>query len=169
METPSQDLKKQKQREYHRQWAAKNRERCNAAQARFRERHGERLIVERQEKWKAQWAAMTPEQKDEFRRVQAQKTRARYYRDRDAAYAAYGGRRCNCCGETQPMFLSIDHVHNNRRQMEEQGLHGKDAQTFYRYLRRTGYPSGFQVLCMNCQVGKHKNKGVCPHQVRCND
>jgi hypothetical protein len=33
-------------------------------------------------------------------------------------------------------------------------------------LRLKGYPQGYQVLCMNCQVGRRDNGGVCPHQSR---
>jgi hypothetical protein len=29
---------------------------------------------------------------------------------RDEAFNAYGGYVCACCGETEPMFLTIDHV-----------------------------------------------------------
>ena len=33
-------------------------------------------------------------------------------------------------------------------------------------LRVQGFPDGFQVLCMNCQVGRRDNGGVCPHKQR---
>jgi hypothetical protein len=29
---------------------------------------------------------------------------------------------------------------------------------------KQGFPDGFQTLCFNCNVGKYKNGGVCPHQ-----
>jgi ABC-type uncharacterized transport system substrate-binding protein len=38
------------------------------------------------------------------------------------------------------------------------------ATGFYKWLARNGYPSGFQILCMNCNHGKSRNGGVCPHQ-----
>lgn len=34
---------------------------------------------------------------------------------------------------------------------------------FYRWLRLNGYPSGFQVLCANCNTAKDR-PGGCPHQ-----
>lgn len=33
----------------------------------------------------------------------------------------------------------------------------------YRWLRRQGYPGGFQVLCANCNMAKDR-PGGCPHQ-----
>jgi hypothetical protein len=77
-----------------------------------------------------------------------------------AAYRAYGGYRCSCCGETHPAFLSLDHVNNDG------GRHrraiGRGA-NIYRWLKTNNFPAGFQVLCHNCNHGKHINGGVCPH------
>ena len=47
-------------------------------------------------------------------------------------------------------------------------VHGHSGK-FYAWLKRNNYPSGFQILCMNCQWGKLRNNGVCPHQERRND
>ena len=80
---------------------------------------------------------------------------------KDQVYAAYGGYVCNCCGETEPTFLSIDHVNNNGAAQRKSGYRGG---RFYYWLAREGFPAGFQVLCMNCQWGKRNNRGVCPHQ-----
>lgn len=82
-------------------------------------------------------------------------------RDRDAAFAAYGGYRCKCCGETEPKFLSIDHINNDGAEMRK--VHGVGS-AMYKWLKKRGYPAGFQVLCMNCNHGKARNGGVCPHQ-----
>jgi hypothetical protein len=79
---------------------------------------------------------------------------------KDAAYAAYGGYRCVCCGETTEAFLSIDHINNDganhRRSVERRSI--------YKWLKRHKYPEGFQILCMNCNFGKARNGGICPHQ-----
>lgn len=77
-----------------------------------------------------------------------------------AAYKAYGGFVCACCGETMEPFLSIDHINNDganhRRDVPRRNL--------YKWLKVNNYPSGFQVLCMNCNFGKARNGGVCPHK-----
>ncbi len=65
---------------------------------------------------------------------------------------------CAICEERRVECLSIDHIKGgglkHRRQI---GLGGTN---FYRWLQKANYPSGFQVLCMNCQLVKyHKEKG----------
>ncbi len=79
-----------------------------------------------------------------------------------AAYAAYGGFVCKCCGETTKAFLTLDHINNDGAAHRETFTYGSGA--LYRWLRNHGCPEGFQVLCMNCNFGKRMNGGVCPHQ-----
>lgn len=82
---------------------------------------------------------------------------------RHDVWDAYGGRFCRCCGETEEYFLTIDHVDGggsaHRREIRATGQSSK----FYLWLRDNAYPSGFQVLCQNCNVGKWRNGGRCPH------
>ncbi len=79
---------------------------------------------------------------------------------RDKEIVAYGS-HCQCCGEREPLFLTIDHVENNGKKMRL--VHGTGA-SFYRWLIRHNFPKGFQVLCMSCNLGKSRNGGVCPHK-----
>jgi hypothetical protein len=63
--------------------------------------------------------------------------------------------------------LSLDHIDDGAGNTERMEVFGKKYQGgrhFYRNLRLRGYPAGFQVLCMNCQVGRRDNGGVCPHK-----
>lgn len=90
--------------------------------------------------------------------------------DRNAEYrkrvraemiAAYGG-KCACCGETEPQFLALDHVHGNgsveRRELGILGGHRIAA-----HLKRLGYPQeDYQLLCHNCNCAKGWY-GACPH------
>ncbi|MBV8538524.1 MAG: hypothetical protein JO128_23195 [Alphaproteobacteria bacterium] len=86
-----------------------------------------------------------------------------YYRLRHAAIMAYGGYRCACCGIGDPRFLTIDHVNNDgKRQRQKLGQY--TSHKFHRWLRQRGYPRGFQVLCWNCNCGRHRNGGLCPHK-----
>ena len=111
---------------------------------------------------------MTPEELAAWR-VQTNEGNTKRRREvRDLVYRTYGGYRCACCGETEPTFLSIDHVNNDGAQHKRECKISTGEQ-LYRWLARNGFPPGFQVLCMNCQWGKRNNNGVCPHQVRCND
>jgi hypothetical protein len=71
---------------------------------------------------------------------------------------------CVCCGETILDFLTIDHI--NGRQIHERGKNRDkySGRNLWRYLKREGFPSGYQTLCINCNMGKHINKGICPHK-----
>lgn len=62
---------------------------------------------------------------------------------------AYGG-KCVGCGEAGPLFLALDHIHNN-------GKSDPCGVDFYQYLRRLGYPGNgelLQLLCYNCNSKK---------------
>jgi len=80
-------------------------------------------------------------------------------------FDAYGGRFCNCCGETEIMFLCLDHINNDgaehRRKLEGSS---RQASKLYRWIIKNNFPIGFQVLCQNCNFGKHLNGGICPHK-----
>ena len=79
---------------------------------------------------------------------------------RDRVYAAYGS-ICACCGEADPLFLTLDHVHNDgHRDRKGRGAGGFGL--LYRLIRE-GFPATFQLLCFNCNLGRARNGGVCPH------
>lgn len=89
------------------------------------------------------------------------RTRGDYAAAKAAVFSHYG-RECACCGETEPLFLTMDHVNNDgarHRKTPGQSSHNN----IYGWLVRNGFPGGFQVLCMNCNQGKHRNGGICPH------
>lgn len=73
---------------------------------------------------------------------------------------------CVCCGETIIHFLTLDHI--NGRQPHERGTHAQrskySGRALWAYLKRQGFPEGYQTLCINCNMGKHINKGICPHK-----
>lgn len=71
----------------------------------------------------------------------------------------YGNGKCVCCGETEIMFLSIDHTNGDGcKHLKHIGYN------LYFWLKKNNYPEGFQVLCFNCNRGKYLNNGICPHQ-----
>lgn len=61
--------------------------------------------------------------------------------------------RCTHCTESRLDALTIDHIANNGSTHRK--LVGSDS--FYRKLHNEGYPSGFQVLCYNCNIAKYLN------------
>jgi hypothetical protein len=56
--------------------------------------------------------------------------------------------------------LSIDHVNGGGTEQRRTGMKGS---IFYRWLKKEGYPRGYQVLCHNCNQAKGFY-GECPHQ-----
>lgn len=80
----------------------------------------------------------------------------------------YGG-KCNCCGESEISFLTLDHVNEDGAE-ERRKLSGRDRITqsysFYRRIIHEGRSDNYQLLCYNCNVGKHHNNGVCPHKLK---
>ena len=69
---------------------------------------------------------------------------------------------CNCCGEKMFMFLAIDHIENNGSKHRKEIGVGKSRMVDW--LIKNDFPTGFQILCQNCNMGKHFNKGICPHK-----
>lgn len=86
-----------------------------------------------------------------------------------AVFTAYGGPVCVCCGEAIFEFLTVDHINSNggahRRALAKVVKYlGLGGIHFYAWLRRQGFPPGYQVLCWNCNSGRHVNGGICPHK-----
>jgi len=84
---------------------------------------------------------------------------------RVSALKAYSGKQpsCRCCKESHIEFLTIDHTDGNGSlQKAKDGIRGGGVH-LYRWLRDNGYPKGFQVLCMNCNVSLGW-WGYCPHR-----
>ena len=158
------ELKRQRNREASARYRERNRERFNQRMRDWRAENREKSRKMSREWRNRKIANGTPEEVAALRAAESEKTKRAQAVCRDQVFTAYGGYRCNCCGENEPMFLSIDHVDNNGAQERKSGQYSGSGYSFYRWLRKTGFPPGYQVLCMNCQVGKHKNGGVCPHQ-----
>ncbi len=108
--------------------------------------------------------------RDELRPKENAYNRDKNRRIKDAAFAAYGGYVCACCGETEKEFLTLDHLNNDGNEHRKQvaGRTSGAGVWTYRWAMNNGYPPIFQVLCMNCNWGKRKT-GVCPHKLTCND
>lgn len=72
------------------------------------------------------------------------------------------GAKCACCGESESMFLGLDHINNDGG--EERRRIGKNNISTYRYVRDLGFPKDrYQLLCHNCNLAKGFY-GECPHK-----
>ena len=68
------------------------------------------------------------------------------------------GSKCRCpgCDESEPLFLTIDHIHGRPKGLRKDAL---------LEAKRSGWDTTkFQILCANCNFAK-RDKGFCPvHQ-----
>jgi hypothetical protein len=137
-----------KQKKYRDEHAEKNRE----YQRSYRVENAEqlRLLKERR---KAMWKSSAKEYQREYARQYA----AKY---RNEVLKMYGG-KCECCGESTPEFMEIDHKNNDGAQ------HRKECQgghAFYKWLVKNGCPrEQFRLLCSNCNNCRGRY-GYCPHE-----
>lgn len=71
-------------------------------------------------------------------------------------YSCDGEIKCARCGFGDIRALSIDHINGQGgKHRKEVGVHT------YRWLKVNNYPSGFQILCMNCQFIKRIENREC--------
>lgn len=92
--------------------------------------------------------------------VLCERVKKSYRKARSSVYAVYGN-ICNCCGEDEEKFLSIDHVNDDgaahRKQFTSQ-------RQMYVHIIKENYSDTFQLLCRNCNWGRYVNNGICPHK-----
>lgn len=97
---------------------------------------------------------------DTARRQQRESQARTRKRLRDEMIEAYGGRcACKWCPETNPAFLTLDHINGDgKAHRKEVGSHS------YADLRRRGWPQdGYRLLCWNCNALTRYSR-VCPHE-----
>jgi hypothetical protein len=92
--------------------------------------------------------------------VKSSYNRKGYAKAKDIVFDHYGW-RCACCGETEPLFLTIDHVNNDGGGR----YRTTTGRALYVSIIQSGFSSEYQVLCWNCNTGRHRNGGVCPHTI----
>lgn len=93
--------------------------------------------------------------------------KGRKYVSRSEMIAAYGG-RCECCGEAEPEFLTLDHVGGggaaHRRACREAGKN--PTLRIRQELKAASWPKDkYRLLCMNCNFATARGK-ICPHQLK---
>lgn len=72
------------------------------------------------------------------------------------------GRVCDCCGEDDIRFLSIDHEDGKGAEHRKEAKCGSGT-AFYAWLIRNGFPTGYKTLCISCNIAKGR-LGRCPHE-----
>jgi hypothetical protein len=112
---------------------------------------------------RAQWNAWAHANKDKVNRLRRE-TRDRR---RKLVFEHYGN-KCSCCGESNTRFLTIDHVNNDGAAQRK--LIGRGTEKLWNWIVSNKFPDTVQLLCWNCNLGKHFNHGMCPHkEIECSN
>ena len=99
-----------------------------------------------------------------YRKKNTERAPRSYYKHRDdyrkLVFDHYGW-SCSCCGESHPDFLTLDHVNGGGRKHRAEVGNGR---LMYRWIVKHGFPSDFRTLCFNCNCGRERTGGICPHE-----
>lgn len=128
------------------------KDRKSIVNAKYRAAHKERIQAQTVE-----WQRTHAERCREQRRDSHKRKRA----EMKQAVLAHYGAFCSCCGETEITFLTLDHTNNNGAY--ERQVHGKTDT--WKHAFYDGFPVTLRVLCHNCNSGRHRNGGLCPHEI----
>ena len=93
-------------------------------------------------------------------RISAKKYRAKK-KIKVLTHYSNGLLKCECCGEKEIQFLTIDHINGGGRK------HRISEKVFsiIDWLIKKNVPVGFAVLCFNCNCAKGHH-GICPHKLK---
>ena len=85
------------------------------------------------------------------------KQRRRLIKEIVLSHYSKGKPHCRVCGFEDIRALCLDHVENNGAEhRREINSHGQKcgSHAVYAWIRKNNFPSGFQVLCCNCNMIK---------------
>lgn len=146
----------QNQRSY-----AKNAEKCRKYSREYARNHKEQVKIA-QKKWREENKERCRVYAMQYHRANKPRYRGYRLKLKMSCLNAYGS-TCACCGESKWEFLTIDHIKGGgTRHREELKTVGS---AFYQWLKNNNFPSGYRVLCYNCNccLGQH---GYCAHVQR---
>jgi len=72
------------------------------------------------------------------------------------------GDKCACCGEDNPLFLTLDHINNDGAKHKKRVGRNNIWRDVIKHPDKTKY----QTLCFNCNCGRQRNDGICPHKTK---
>ncbi|HEU04054.1 MAG TPA: hypothetical protein ENH95_02905 [Nitrosopumilus sp.] len=73
---------------------------------------------------------------------------------------AHYGSFCSCCAISTKEFLVIDHINGGGTRHRK----SKSTPGIMRDIVKNGFPDCYRILCANCNMGREKNNGLCPHE-----
>lgn len=133
-----------------RKWKRDNKERYSKYQREYAKAHPRKNHYEYQK----HWYKVNPAKYERMKARILEKIREY----RDLIYDHYGN-KCSCCGESTKAFLTIDHINGDG------GEDRKASGNMYKRIVEAGFPDTLRLLCFNCNCGRERNGGICPHEV----
>lgn len=93
----------------------------------------------------------------------------RYVANKKKIIYDHYGRICVCCGETEPKFLTLDHINGGGKL--DRGTSATHNWYFKlaKRIQAGNAPKDLRILCYNCNCGRSRNDGICPHRVTKNE
>ena len=155
---------KAKKLEYDKRYYREHKDEINAHNRERYRTHPE--VRERNKEWVRQWRK-TPEYKinlDTY--LQKKRIRSKCGREKvkKVVFMHYSNNKMECarCGYNNIDALCLDHINDNGH-YERTVLNAGRGSNFYQWLKNRGFPSGYQVLCHNCnylkELERRKNRG----------
>lgn len=129
----------------------RNRERANFYSHRWHKAHHDKVLD-----YCHKYHADHKQEEREKSKIRRDATRAK-------CLIHYGGNppKCACCEEFHAEFLCIDHINGGGEQHRKQVGQGAKI---YLWLIKNNFPTGFRVLCYNCNAS-FGHYGYCPHKI----
>lgn len=142
-----------------RRYKVAHREEIRIVNKRYRDTHKEKrrasatvYYQEHKEEIKAKARAYAKTHKEEMRKYKRLRNQALKLE----VFQHYAGEHPKCahCGEDDLIVLSVDHLGGGGAKHRED-IRITTGGTFYAWLKKSGFPEGFQVLCRNCNYRKY--------------
>jgi hypothetical protein len=135
-----------------REWRNRNKQNINAYAREYRILH-KKECKEAIQKWRKNKSIHVKNYNKAWLRLR---------RLRIISHYSNGKSCCYRCGNTDLRVLSIDHINSGGCKHTKELI--KQGTNLYTWIIKNNFPSGFQILCMNCQWIKRYEKQEIPHQ-----
>ena len=114
-----------------------------------------------------EWRRRNPDKVRAWRATRSQYNKT-WYEKRLQVLGEMYGNKCVCCGETERMFLTIDHIDgvpSDHLTSSGKRIGGNQLMNrLFQYFETHGVRDPrCQMLCFNCNLGSERNDGMCPH------
>lgn len=113
---------------------------------------------------KRRWCQEHKEEQREYYRQYTQRLKAEVL-----SHYSNGSPMCVRCRIDDIDILTIDHINDGGNKHRKAISYDRGGLAFYKWLRREGFPEGYQVLCYNCNMKKARSRGQPVPQYRVND